>query len=90
MTGKKYSAVLGVIGVIVLLVALLISGCAGQEPSAKEPIKVGIIMGLTGSHAAFGVPTHAAAKAFFETEGKEIAGRSVVIVEEDDESRGKN
>ncbi len=79
---------IGFIAVLLLLVA------CGQQPgnSAKEPIKIGAIMPLTGDGAALGLSTQRAiqlAEEEINTAGG-INGRSLEVIFEDGRCNGKD
>lgn len=88
---------------VVMLLTLLVAGCSGQEPEAApegggaepqgstEPIKVGVILPLTGTQAMFGeMEKNSFQLAYDElkAQGKTVInGREIALIFEDDQSK---
>ena len=70
--------------VIVLIIGLILSGCAA--PTEKESIKIGVILGLTGYMAAADIYPKMSTELYAETMRPEVAGRPVQFIIEDDQT----
>lgn len=72
---------------VVLVIASLLAGCTapgGSKPAAaKGPIKVGLLMPLTGNTAASGKDMLDAWNMWWDEHGHEIAGRKIEFYPED-------
>ncbi len=64
--------------------ALLASGLAAIPAGAAEPIKVGLIVPMSGPFASTGRQVDAAVKLFMQQNGASVAGREVQIILKDD------
>lgn len=87
---RKVFAVLS--GLVIL--SLVLASCApaatpapseGQPEGAEEPIKIGILSAFTGVFAGFGEMQRAGYVLALEEYNYEVAGRKIVIIEEDDQ-----
>src|SRR5215470_13838357 len=65
-----------------LSVALAVVGSA----AAEEPLKVGMVMPLTGGLAAAGKQVVAGARLYVTQHGDMVAGRKIVLIVKDDAS----
>jgi branched-chain amino acid transport system substrate-binding protein len=91
---KKSSALLGVLLVFALLGSIVCGGCGGAQQTgekAKEPIKIGVILPMTGSEAMFGeMEKNSFLMAYEELKaaGKtSVNGREIELVFEDDQGK---
>ena len=64
--------------------ALLACGLAATPAGAVEPIKVGLIVPMSGPFASTGRQVDAAVKLFMQQNGASVAGREVQIILKDD------
>lgn len=69
---------LGLLGAAALALAL-----AGPAP-AQEPVKVGLLLSLTGPFASTGRQIEAAAQLYVAQHGDEVAGRRIELIVRDD------
>jgi branched-chain amino acid transport system substrate-binding protein len=77
--------------VFTLLVVFPVSAYAGQSaPSAaaKAPIKIGLLLGMTGSFALIAQDNQDGHTLYLEKIGNAIAGRKIEVIVEDTESKG--
>ncbi len=81
----KMLRVLVVVGLVGAVVAMAIPYASGKD--AAEPIKIGVVVSLTGPEANFGQMIHNSNMMAFDDLGiKEIDGRPIEFVTEDDGS----
>ncbi len=69
---------------ILLGAAVLSAGLAPGIASAAEPLKVGLIVPMSGPFASTGKQVDAAVKLFMQQNGNTVAGRQVQIILKDD------
>ena len=69
---------------ILLATAMLSAGIAATSASAAEPLKVGLIVPMSGPFASTGRQVDAAVKLFMQQNGATVAGREVQIILKDD------
>jgi branched-chain amino acid transport system substrate-binding protein len=72
-----------------LLISLALVACARRPETKLEPLRIGVITGLTGPTAAWGEPTRNGAMLAVEkiNAGGGIAGRPVELITEDDQGK---
>ena len=78
----KKSTIWRVLGIGLLLIAFGI-GCGSGDEGPTEPIKVGLLLPLTGPDPAFAVRLRTGIEAAFEERNYEVAGRQVELIVED-------
>ena len=86
MKGKRYTrlaAVPGVLGSALALSLFALFALAPGQARAAEPIKVGMIVEMTGPFADFGRHQLNGVKAYMQQHGDTVAGRKVVLVVKD-------
>ncbi|HEY1541867.1 MAG TPA: ABC transporter substrate-binding protein, partial [Xanthobacteraceae bacterium] len=64
--------------------AVAASGLAGTRAFAADPVKIGLILPMTGQQQSTGRQTLAAVKLYMAQNGDTVAGRKVEIVLKDD------
>jgi len=69
---------------IVIAAAMLSAGIVATSASAAEPLKVGLILPMSGPFASTGRQVDAAVKLFLQQNGTTVAGREVQIILKDD------
>ena len=69
---------------ILLSAAMLSAGLAAGVAHAAEPLKVGLIVPMSGPFASTGRQVDAAVKLFMQQNGSTVAGRQVQIILKDD------
>lgn len=69
---------------ILLGAAMLSAGLVSATASAAEPLKVGLIVPMSGPFASTGRQVDAAVKLFMQQNGATVAGRQVQIILKDD------
>jgi branched-chain amino acid transport system substrate-binding protein len=67
--------------------AALASGVAPASAQAPTPIKIGVILPLTGSLAQTGEEAVAGMKMYFDEIGNQVAGRPIQLIIEDEQNR---
>jgi len=69
---------------IVIAAAMLSAGIAASSASAAEPLKVGLILPMSGPFASTGRQVDAAVKLFLQQNGTTVAGRQIQVILKDD------
>jgi branched-chain amino acid transport system substrate-binding protein len=69
---------------IVLGAAMLAAGLSAGSVHAAEPLKVGLIVPMSGPFASTGRQVDAAVKLFMQQNGDTVAGRKIEIILKDD------
>ena len=72
------------ISFIVLLIALVFGACMPFAASAQQPLKVGLIIPMTGPMASTGKQVDAAVKLYVAEHGDVVAGRKIEVLLRDD------
>ena len=78
----KKGTIWRVLGIGLLLIAFGI-GCGSGDEGPTEPIKVGLLLPLTGPDPAFAVRLRTGIEAAFEEQDYEVAGREIELIIED-------
>ena len=64
--------------------AAVVTAGLGTAAQAQEPIKIGLILPMTGPFASTGRQIEAAAKLFMQQNGDTVAGRKIQLIVKDD------
>jgi branched-chain amino acid transport system substrate-binding protein len=85
----KVSSTIAVIAQLMIL-ALLIAGCAQDKAAQKEPLQVGAVIALTGSQAPFGQQVREGADIAVKeiNDAGGVGGRPLVLTYEDSKGEG--
>lgn len=69
---------------ILIIIASLVPGCAVKTPSEKEPIKIGVLLGLTGPVSAYYPKFKQGIELAVNNDfNGEVAGRPILLIYED-------
>jgi branched-chain amino acid transport system substrate-binding protein len=64
--------------------AIALAGLAGAPAQAADPVKIGLILPMSGPFASTGKQIDAAVKLYIKTHGDTVAGRKVEVILKDD------
>ena len=75
---------------LVVCLPIALSALAADRAAAQEPVKVGLVMPMTGALAAAGRETVDGAKLYMAQHGDKVAGRTIVLIVKDDATAPDN
>lgn len=64
--------------------AIALAGLAGAPAQAADPVKIGLILPMSGPFASTGKQIDAAVKLYMKTHGDTVAGRKIEVILKDD------